>query len=218
MSSNFKELMKARHSARYFLSKEIPENILKEIISTSLMAPSWCNSQPWNIYVASGKTISEIRKIFIQKNNEKIKGYSDMEPGHRTNFSERSQKHMESLYKDVDEINKNPKSRNFGEVQKDLFGAPTLVYLTLPKGYTNYSVLDLGGLEMSIMLAAKDNGVDSIPAYETIKYPDVIKKYCKIPDNEDVIIGIALGYEEDNAINKYRAKKMTVDECVHFYN
>ena len=218
MSTNFKELMKARHSARYFLSKEIPENILKEIISTSLMAPSWCNSQPWNIYVASGNTISEIRKIFIQKNNEKIKGYSDMEPGHRTNFSERSQKHMESLYKDVDEINKNPKSRNFGEVQKDLFGAPTLVYLTLAKGYTNYSVLDLGGLEMSIMLAAKDNGVDSIPAYETIKYPDVIKKYCKIPDNEDIIIGIALGYEEDNAINKYRAKKMTVDECVHFYN
>ena len=67
MSTNFKELMKARHSARYFLSKEIPENILKEIISTSLMAPSWCNSQPWNIYVASEILFQKLEKFLYKK-------------------------------------------------------------------------------------------------------------------------------------------------------
>ena len=41
---DFKELMKQRHSARYFLSKPIPEEILKEIMSTSLLTPSWGNS------------------------------------------------------------------------------------------------------------------------------------------------------------------------------
>ena len=34
--SCFNELMKQRHSSRYFQSKEIPEEILKQIISTSL--------------------------------------------------------------------------------------------------------------------------------------------------------------------------------------
>ena len=60
------------------------------------------------------------------------------------------------------------------ECNPHIFNAPTMVYLTLPKGHTEYAVLDLGGLEMSIMLAAKDHGVDSIPAY-TIqsKTPDV---------------------------------------------
>ena len=58
----FNELMKERHSARKFQKKQIPEDILKQIISTSLLSPSWCNSQPWNIYVASGNTIEEIRK------------------------------------------------------------------------------------------------------------------------------------------------------------
>ena len=54
-----------------------------------------------------------------------------------------------------------------------------MVYLTLPKGHTKYSVLDLGTIEMAIMLAAKDHGVDSIPAYTTIMYPDVLRKYLK---------------------------------------
>jgi nitroreductase len=70
---DFKELMKQRHSARYFLSKPIPEEILKEIMSTSLLTPSWGNSQPWNIYIASGKTIEEKRKEWIAKNKEGVK-------------------------------------------------------------------------------------------------------------------------------------------------
>ena len=87
---NFKELMKERHSCRKFQSKQIPEDVLKDIISISLGAPSWCNSQPWNIYVASGKTMEEIRKEWISKGENKIKGYADIPPGDRTDFSERT--------------------------------------------------------------------------------------------------------------------------------
>ena len=93
-----------------------------------------------------------------------------------------------------------------------------MVYLTLPKGHTKYSVLDLGGLEMSIMLAAKDHGVDSIPAYNNIIYPDVLRKFLKISDKEDIVIGVGLGYEEKTKINELRSSKMTLDEVCHFYN
>ena len=41
---NFKELMTQRHSTRKFQSKEIPKDVLKDIISTSLLTPSWTNS------------------------------------------------------------------------------------------------------------------------------------------------------------------------------
>ena len=93
-----------------------------------------------------------------------------------------------------------------------------MVYLTVNKGHTEYAVLDLGGLEMAIMLAAKDHGVDSIPAYTTIMYPDVLRKYLKISDKEDIVIGIALGYEEKCKINEHRSVKMTLDEACHFFN
>ena len=209
--------MKLRHSVRFFQPKEIPSQTLKEIMQTALQSPSWCNSQPWAIYVASGKTLAEIRKIWVKKNDEGVKGYSDISPGHRTETAEKTQKNMNQIFKDVGEMLKDPSMKVFMDSQKVLFGAPTLVYLTLPKKRIEYSVLDLGALEMSIVLAAKSHGVDSLIAYESIKYPDVIRSYCKVPEDEDIVIGIGLGYEDNNDLNKFRAKKLTVEEACHFY-
>ena len=212
---NFKELMKERHSCRKFQSKPIPEAILKDIISISLASPSWCNSQPWNIYVASGNTIEEIRKEWISKSEQKIKGYADIPPRHRTDYSERSQKTMAEFFKSWESL-PNPKESE--ESNYSLFNAPTMVYLTLNKGHTKYSVLDLGSIEMAIMLAGKDHGVDSIPAYMTIMYPDVLRKYLKISDKEDIVIGIALGYEEKCPLNEHRSVKLKLEDVCHFFN
>jgi hypothetical protein len=58
-----------------------------------------------------------------------------------------------------------------------------------------------------------------VPAYEAIKYPDVIRKYIKVPDDEDIVIGIALGFEDkENIVSKIKAKKLTLDEACHFYD
>jgi len=216
---DFKELMKQRHSARYFLSKPIPEETLKEIMSTSLLTPSWGNSQPWNIYVASGKTLEEIRKDWLAKNKEGVKGNSDINAGHRTDFSERCQENINKVLKKFSDALKDQNLKTFMEANYILFNAPTVVYITVPKKRTEYNIFDTGALEMSIMLAAKGKGIDSVPAYEAIKYPDIIRKYIKVPEDEDIIIGIALGYEDkDNDLNKIRSVKLTLDEICHFYN
>ena len=211
---NFKELMKERHSCRKFQSKKIPEEVLKDIISISLASPSWCNSQPWNIHVATGKTLEEIRKEWIAKHKEKIKGYADIHPGHRTDFSERSQGTMSKFFKLFDDL----PNKNDYALDSDMFNAQAMVYLIVNKGHKEYSVLDLGGIEMAIMLAAKDHGVDSIPAYTTIMFPDVLRKNMKISEKEDIVIGIALGYEEKDPINEHRSSKLTLEEVCHFYN
>ena len=213
---NFKELMKERHSARDFQSKEIPEETLKAIITAALDSPSWCNSQPWNVYVVTGKPLEEIKKVWIAKNEEKIKGYGDIAPVHRTEFSERCQKNMQEEFKLIEETTKDPELKSFWRANIECFNAPTVVYLTVHKGHSKWSIYDLGGFGMALMLAAKDLGVDSVVAYELIKYPDVLRKNVNIPDTEDIAIGIALGYETDDAVNKFRAKKHTVEEVCHF--
>ena len=65
-----------------------------------------------------------------------------MKPGHRTDFSERSQKNIGTLFKFAELSTKTPGAKSFMDAINDLFGAPTLVYLTLNKGFINYSVLD----------------------------------------------------------------------------
>ena len=62
---------------------------------------------------------------------------------------------MNGLFKDIGEFTKDPNTKSFLDSQKILFNTPTMVYLTLPKKRLVYSILDLGAIEMSILLAAK---------------------------------------------------------------
>ena len=216
---SFTEIMKQRHSARHFITKPIPKETLKEIIETSLLTPSWGNSQPWTIYVASGNTLENIRKDWISKNKEGIKGNSEIEAGHRNQFSERCQKHMNEIVKQIGELLNDPTAKTLWDENACLFNAPTVVYVTIPKKRTFYNLFDSGAIEMSIMAAAKERGIDSVPAYEAIKYPDIIRKHIKVPDDEDIVIGIALGFEDkENIVSKIKAKKLTLDEACHFYD
>ena len=216
---SFKELMKQRYSCRYFLSKPIPEEILKDIIKTSLSTPSWGNSQPWNIYVSSGNNLEDIRKEYIAKNKEGIKGYSDIEAGHRNEFSEKCQNIMNENKKSLIEHTKDNELKLLWDANNKLFNAPTVVYITIPKKRTQYCLFDSGAIEMAIMLAAKDHGIDSVAAYHSIKYPDILRKHLNVPDDEDIVIGISLGYEDkENILNKYKSKKVSMEEACHFYN
>ena len=215
---NFKALMQERHSVRNFQNKEIPENLIKEIISVAQRAPSWENSQPWNVYIATGEVLEQIRKEYREKGEQNIKGYADMNPGHRTNYSKQSQKNMEDQNKAFAEFTEDPKFEKFMESVRNLYYSPMVVYFTLNKGYIPYSVYDVGAFGMSLMLAAKDYGVDSLIAYSLVTYPDVLRKYLKVPDDEDIIEGIALGYEEDKNINKFRSTRLPLDKFCHIRN
>ena len=84
---------------------------------------------------------------------------------------------MSNLFKDVGEFLKDKEMKSFLDPQKYLFNAPSIVYLTVPKKRIIYSLLDIGAIEMSILLAAKSHGVDSLIAYESVKFPDIIRKY-----------------------------------------
>ena len=56
-------------------------------------------------------------------------------------------------------------------------------------------------------------------AYSLVTYPDVLRKYLKVPDDEDIIVGIALGYEdEDKIVNKFRSTRLPFDKFCHFRN
>ena len=93
----FKEVMSSRHSVRSFKDEKVPVEVLRDIVRTAGRAPSWENSQPWNVYIATGETLKQIKEIWVGKYADKVKGAPDMPTGHRTNFSERSQKSMISI-------------------------------------------------------------------------------------------------------------------------
>jgi nitroreductase len=49
-----REAVRNRRSIRHFLAKPVPEEMVRDIIADALWAPSWGNTQPWEIVVVSG--------------------------------------------------------------------------------------------------------------------------------------------------------------------
>ncbi len=210
----FKDVVNERHSVRNFSDQVISEEVLKEIVSTAERTPSWENNQPWNIYIATGESLQKIRQVWTEKYAAGIKGKADMAVGHRTNYSERSRMNMEDFMADCEEKTGDKGLENFLKDNEQLFHAPAIAYLTLEKGVTGWAVYDLGAFGMTLMLAAKDAGVDSIPAYEFVKFPEELRSIIGIPENEDVVMGIGLGYAAKDVLNDYRSARLSLDEIL----
>ena len=47
-------LLAERHSCRAFLPRQVPRETLEEILRTAQRTASWCNSQAWQVHIASG--------------------------------------------------------------------------------------------------------------------------------------------------------------------
>ena len=114
----------------------------------------------------------------------------------------------------VAEYTGDPEIAHFLNMNEKLFNAPALVYLTLGKGHTGWPIYDLGGFGMTLMLAAKDHGVDSIPAYEIVKFPAELRLLLSVPEDEEIVTGIALGYEAEDSINEFASTRLPLDEIL----
>ncbi|MFW5980852.1 MAG: nitroreductase family protein [Halanaerobiaceae bacterium] len=53
------ETIKKRRSIRHYIEKEIPEEILRDIVDCGRLAPTGYNNQPWSFVVVTDKNIRE---------------------------------------------------------------------------------------------------------------------------------------------------------------
>lgn len=209
----FEKVVRTRHSVRDFASKEVPNETLKKIVEVAQRTPSWTNSQPWRVYMAKGSALEQIKKSHLQKAQQGAPGNTDMKQISRSQWGELpsvntqhwSNSLTQFLLPDVDTM---------GRSQMELFNAPVLVYLVAEKEVSPWMVYDVGAFSQTLMLAAKDNGVDSIPAYEIVRFSEDIHRVMNIPDNEMIIGGIALGYPTENHINDFYTDRDQADDIL----
>ncbi|HAB44332.1 MAG TPA: nitrobenzoate reductase, partial [Acinetobacter sp.] len=50
----------SRHSVRAFLDTPVSTDMLKDILTVASRAPSGTNTQPWKVYVLTGKKRAEL--------------------------------------------------------------------------------------------------------------------------------------------------------------
>lgn len=210
----WKNILERRHSIRRFDERQVHKDVLTEIMDEARRSPSWANAQERNIYIATKETAKKIRKEFWKYSQKNMIGISDFSFTHRDEWSARAQASMEQFSNSMERI-LGDEVGEMVNVQDCLFDAPAICYLTVPKKTSNWALLDLGAFEMSVLLSAADKGLDTMVAYAYVKYPEIVRKYLPISEDEDIAIGIGIGYaKEDAIINEYRSVRVPLDQML----
>jgi nitroreductase len=71
-SNDFYQFMKTRRSVRHFSDKEIPFEVIENIIKTAGTAPSGANKQPWKFVVVKDKNIKKQIRIAAEKEEKEF--------------------------------------------------------------------------------------------------------------------------------------------------
>ena len=74
------ELLNERYSVRSFLPQEVPRETIEHILKVSQRTASWCNSQPWQVLIASGEAKERFRKAIYAEAASGAKDDHDFTP------------------------------------------------------------------------------------------------------------------------------------------
>ena len=66
---NFQSIIKGRRSIRRYQDKEIPAEVLNEVLESIRWAPSWANAQPWEIVVIKERALKEAIQSTVNNRN-----------------------------------------------------------------------------------------------------------------------------------------------------
>jgi nitroreductase len=208
------EALRARHSTRAFKPEAIEREKFDALFAAASRTPSWGNTQPWEVFVAQGDTMARIREGYAKSYAEKV--MPAPESPRPNQWSEAAQARHKQLPTDM-KRDCGDAAMHFGKLNQTLFNAPAVIYICLDRLHSEWSMYDIGAYTQSLMLAAVELGLATIPAITLTLFPDVLRRELGIPDNLRITIGIAIGYaDENNGINKFVTSRDPVADVVRF--
>ena len=61
------ELLNQRYSVRAFLPRPVPRETIEHVVRVAQRTASWCNSQPWQVIIASGEAKERFRQLIYKE-------------------------------------------------------------------------------------------------------------------------------------------------------
>lgn len=199
-SIDFYNKMNERRSVREFCDKEVPQEIIENIIMTASTAPSGAHKQPWFFCAVSNKKLKH--KIRLAAEEEEYKSYhgrmseewlKDLEP-----FETDHNKPFIDISPWIIIVFKKPYDIIDGEKRKNY--------------YTNESV----GIAVGFLLNAVHNA-GLVALTHTPSPMNFLEKLLDRPENEKAFLLIPVGYPAENACVPSLERK-TKEQVLEIYN
>ncbi len=223
---DIREAISNRRSIRSFNPDPVPKEVLSELLERALRAPSWANTQPWELAIVSGKQISEIRRGFVQKAEDEPLSDIARPKAFPEPYNSRRVSLGLDLFKAKGIKREDREGRGWWRLQGlNNFGAPAIIYLCIERslyyqgeGLNVWPVFDCGLVAENIMLLATGYGLGTIPQAQSVIFPDIIRKVLGMPESKLIVLGISVGYPNwDDPANQFRAPREQLSKIARWY-
>jgi nitroreductase len=210
-------LLGERHSCRAFLPRAVPEATVRRIVEIAQLAPSWCNSQPWETLITSADETERFR-TYLQARVVDTPGVYDITPpgAYEGVYRERRRSAGFALYDSVG-IEHSDQAGRVRQAMENyrLFGAPHVAIVTSEAPLGPYGYVDTGGYVSTFLLAAQSLGVATIAQASIANFSNVVREHFALPASRHVVCAISFGYADtQHPANHFRTTRAPLDEAV----
>lgn len=230
------EFVRSRRSIRDFRPDPVPEDILRGVLDEALAAPSWSNTQPYLLAVASGDRAARI-------SSELCRRFDESAPLRRGSIVEKARAWVTRTglpgsdfpipLAYPDELQGRRRAAGFGlygvlgieradygardrQMRRnfEFFGAPAAVFVFVHEGLGEYSVLDAGFMLQTLLLSAHARGLGTCAQGALAMWSGPVRAEFEVPDHYRLLCGVSIGYASDHAVNQYDPGRPVIDEVL----
>jgi|TARA_Y100000022_G_scaffold81941_1_gene70514 nitroreductase len=219
----YHEVINGRRSTRGFLEKPVPMEVLKEVIELAVRAPSSMNTQPWHFHIVTGEVLDNIRRENTKRNVEGVPPSREIKSplGYEGKHRERQIEIAIQLFQEMG-IERDDKEGRQDWVLRGFrqFDAPVAIIVTFDEELKedDISKFDCGAAVNGLVNAGWSKGLGAVINSQGIMQSPVVREYAKIPDNQIIMICVAMGYpDEEFPANKVISKRRPIEEVATFH-
>ena len=211
------EIVRARTSVRAFRGEPVPRQKVEELLRLAVRAPSAINLQPWEITVVMDEERERLSRRLLKSYGEK---QIQCSPGNvkplAEVFTARGVASFVGMKPYLDKVGSDFNTY-INEGSCNFYGAPVAAIICIDNAFSKARLVDIGILLGYLLLAAYDMGLSTCPIGLIAAYGDEVKDALNIPENKDVVIGVAIGYpDESHPVNRFVSPREEIDKTVRW--
>lgn len=219
---NVSEAVAARYSARAFLDRPVPEEVLHRIVDKARQAPSGGNLQPWHLWAVSGESLLSLEQRIAERARDLPRGeppeFNVYPPDLHEPYRSRRYRCGEDLYAAIG-IARDDRPARLAQFARNLqaFGAPVVLFFAIDRKMGINQWAHLGMFMQTVMLLAVEEGLATCPQESWSAFNETISEFLQLPEELMLYCGMALGYADtDHPINQWRTERAPLGNFARF--
>ena len=187
-----------RKSIRGYLDKPVPKEVLEDVLNLATRAVSALNSQPWEFAVLTGDVM---KKIGLDNEECFVNGLAEdvEDPPLGGIYRRRMIDVAKQLFAKMEIGREDTQKRQWWTRRGfRFFDAPAVIIVMIDESLDEHAHrFDIGAVTQNITLAAMEHGLGTCVEQQAVNYQRGLRKYLDIPETKRFVIGIAIGYPDD---------------------